>query len=609
MRSAKVTSWGKRGLIALAVLVLSGTSAGRAAAQSAEERLREVLASPASVADKCNACRELQATGTEMSVPALEALLTDPAISHTARMALEVMPYPAAGAALRAAAGKTSGLTRSGIIDSLGERRDTEAVPLLAAALTDSDAQVRAAAATALGKIGTADAAEALAAAHAKAAADDRTACGLALVRCADRLCQADQRDKAATFYANLSQPGEDRVVRLAAHRGRLQSAGPEAAAVVAQALAGEDLLVRQAAAEQLPNLSSRALGEVAAKMADLPATGQIAVLAAIRIRQERPLAAVALQAAGAGDPAVQVAAIQALGSVGGASPPAFPLLNELSAQEGPSDWRPGKASNACAILRSMNKLPRGFAPITILCDEPPGSGWSRPGGRLGRWRCCCRRPPILTGGPQPRDGRLDQPGGAEGPGSDDLCGVTCRSGRRARQRRKIGDARLPADSRPRTTSRAGPRRRAASQLPGSGRPAAAAGTHRRHPGTTRNPVRAEFERCEFVRSGRASDLQLAGRLGVRATAGTLGEGPRGDSSSVGLAGLHPRDRLAQRHSGRREAGPAPAGDAASRPRRRTQPGPATGFGRADHRGGAVPAAPPGPAARWRKRPERRSRN
>ena len=70
-------------------------------------------------------------------MPALAALLTDPAISHTARMALEVMPYPTAGAALREAAGKTVGLTRSGLIDSLGERREAEAVPMLAAALGD----------------------------------------------------------------------------------------------------------------------------------------------------------------------------------------------------------------------------------------------------------------------------------------------------------------------------------------------------------------------------------------------------------------------------------------------------------------------------------------
>ena len=70
-------------------------------------------------AQKCNACRELRTAGTEKLIPVLAGLLTDAETSHAARFALEAMPYPAAGAALREAAGKATGLTRSGILDSL----------------------------------------------------------------------------------------------------------------------------------------------------------------------------------------------------------------------------------------------------------------------------------------------------------------------------------------------------------------------------------------------------------------------------------------------------------------------------------------------------------
>jgi len=147
MRYTKLISFLKSSLIVIVALGLCGAMGTLAAAQSAEDRLLEVLASNASVGDKCNACRALQTAGSEKSTPALAALLIDPAVSHTARIALKVMPYPTVNAALREVTSKTRGLTKSGIIDSLGERRDVGAVSLLADALKDNDSVVRAAAA------------------------------------------------------------------------------------------------------------------------------------------------------------------------------------------------------------------------------------------------------------------------------------------------------------------------------------------------------------------------------------------------------------------------------------------------------------------------------
>ena len=68
------------------------------------------------------------------------------------------------------------------------------------------------------------------------------------------------QTRRSTAIYAKLSQPTESRVVRMAALRGRLQTAGPEASQVIARALADDDPLVRQAAAGQLRNLSDQAL-------------------------------------------------------------------------------------------------------------------------------------------------------------------------------------------------------------------------------------------------------------------------------------------------------------------------------------------------------------
>ncbi len=185
----------------------SGAEKAPAGNTAAEDKLLAVLGSNAAAAEKCNACRELKTIGTERSVEALSRLLIVPETSHTARIALESMPYPAAGAALRAAAAKATGLTKAGILDSLGERRDAEATALLAAALQDADPVIVAAAAVALGKIGTPAAADALTAARAKAQGPARAAIGEGLLICADRLLAAGERQRASDIYVALSAP------------------------------------------------------------------------------------------------------------------------------------------------------------------------------------------------------------------------------------------------------------------------------------------------------------------------------------------------------------------------------------------------------------------
>ena len=141
----------------LAVLSVHGPCPG--AAPPDEGALIAVLGADKPVAEKAAACRDLKTVGTARAVPALAPLLADKDLSHWARWALESMPCPEAGAALREALAKTSGLVQAGIADSLGERRDGEAVAALARLAVGDDAQVAASAAAALGKIGGADAA------------------------------------------------------------------------------------------------------------------------------------------------------------------------------------------------------------------------------------------------------------------------------------------------------------------------------------------------------------------------------------------------------------------------------------------------------------------
>ncbi|MGA2033390.1 MAG: HEAT repeat domain-containing protein [Thermoguttaceae bacterium] len=323
--------------IAIFIAVVAAAAAIRPlAAQTspAEETLLGVLRSNAGVAEKCNACRELKTAGTERSIPALAALLTDAETSHAARFALESMEYPAAGAALRDALGKTTGLTKAGIIDSLGQRRDAQAVPLLAASLTDKEPQVVAAAATALGRIGTRDAAAALTAAREHAEGDAKAKLGVALVLCADRLRETDG-EEAAKIYGAMSLPGEARLVRMAALRGLVQTAGSDTACAIAWGLLpSNDRMSWAAAAGELRNLSSADLRTVAADVPKLPAASQVAIIAAIRIRGDKTLAPIVLAAATSPHQEVRLAVARALCTVGDVT--ALPALVELAAADDP---------------------------------------------------------------------------------------------------------------------------------------------------------------------------------------------------------------------------------------------------------------------------------
>ena len=92
--------------------------------------------------------------GTKDAVPALAPLLLDKELSSWARIALEAIPDPAADEALRTALGKAQGRLLVGVINSIGVRRDAQAVSGLVAKLKDADADVASAAAVALGHIG-----------------------------------------------------------------------------------------------------------------------------------------------------------------------------------------------------------------------------------------------------------------------------------------------------------------------------------------------------------------------------------------------------------------------------------------------------------------------
>ncbi len=151
-------------------------------------------------------CAKLTLIGSALAVPALAALLDQPALTTAARNALEAAPHPEATAALRAQLPKLAGLPLLGVVQSLGIRR---------------------AAAAALGEIGTPAAAAALRDFSARAPAVVAPALADALLVCAERLLAAGARAAAQSLYQLLATAAQPVHVRLAATRGLTTASTP----------------------------------------------------------------------------------------------------------------------------------------------------------------------------------------------------------------------------------------------------------------------------------------------------------------------------------------------------------------------------------------------
>lgn len=190
-----------------------------AARKDLETRLNAALKTAATRDAKDYICRALRVIGTTQSVPVLAELLSNNDLSHMGRYALERIPDEAAAQALRAALPKLSGALRIGVIGSLGSRGDAASVAAIAPYLADSDAATARAAAIALGDIGTADAAKALA--SAKMANPAATAAAVdASIVCAEKYLAAGNKAEALAIYKSLIGEDKPKHVRLAGTNG-----------------------------------------------------------------------------------------------------------------------------------------------------------------------------------------------------------------------------------------------------------------------------------------------------------------------------------------------------------------------------------------------------
>jgi len=217
------------------------------ARRAIEDRLIATLQVPgATYAGKQFVCRMLRRVGSARCVPALAALLADERLAHMARFALQQMPEPEAGAALRAALGKVRGDLKLGVIASLGERGEPEAVPLLAPLAASQDEALARAAIRALARIGGKAAAEALGRLSPPASLEPAWAD--ACLRTADDLAEAGDVAAAVRLYKRFTGADQPLVIRMAAVRGLARAQKAEAVPMLLEMLGKEKGALRSPA-------------------------------------------------------------------------------------------------------------------------------------------------------------------------------------------------------------------------------------------------------------------------------------------------------------------------------------------------------------------------
>ena len=345
----------------LVLSCLAAASASlRAQAADAEGKLIGVLRSDAKLFDKAKACQRLAAVGTKRAVPALAALLGHEQLGGYARFGLEPIADPSVDDALRAALGKLEGRLRIGVINSIGVRRDPKAVPaLVRLALGGSREAV-----WALGQIATDEAVTALRqalgselraqAAHACLVAAERRGGSVAGELCdAVRKAKVPAHVRAAATYQRMKAPGG---VRLLVEQLRGDDAGMRAMALRAAREAAGDEMTKELVA-QVP-LASPAI--------------QMALVQVIVDRGDRAAATAIAPLVESAEQSVRLAAIGALGELGGRE--SIPVLLGVAAKGRTEERAAMKSLRAmkgdgvdAALVKAIPTCEKGVRPEFLL--------------------------------------------------------------------------------------------------------------------------------------------------------------------------------------------------------------------------------------------------
>ena len=311
-----------------------------------EKRLLAVLKSDADAARKAISCKELAIYGSSNAVPELEKLLADPQLSSWARIALEVIPGDPSDAALRTAAESMQGQLLVGVINSIGVRADTRAVPILMTRLKDNDFEVASAAAVALGKIADDDATNGLQLALGTVPDELRSSVAEACVLCAEARLLSGRQKEAAEIYDQVRNADVPMQRIVEATRGSILARGQDGVPLLVQSLRSPEKKLRQLALATVREFPGDQIDAALAK--ELKVVSPERAVAIIQAMADRPQTVVLpaiLAAVQNGNAQVQASAIDALRRVGDES--CLEILLTMATSDDPGLQRVAKAALA----------------------------------------------------------------------------------------------------------------------------------------------------------------------------------------------------------------------------------------------------------------------
>ena len=320
-------------------------------AEGDESQLLEVLNSNAQVFDKAKACQRLAIIGTSKSVPALAKLLADPELSHYSRFALESNPSSAVDHAFRKALDGLSGRQLVGVINSIATRRDEQSAGALVALVASDDAEVAAAAISALGAIGTPESIAAI----EQALRDEsplRTAAADACLTAADRLLVEGKNADALQILKTLRSANLPKHINVAARFGEIRSGSLDANELMHGYLRNGDLNLFRIGLEIAHNLTDVDTTEQLLKHLDsLPQARRILLMHVLGDRGDSSAIGAVVDAAESEDANMKIAAVRVLGTLGDGN--VVPML--LEAADSDDETLAATARDSLAVLAGDN--------------------------------------------------------------------------------------------------------------------------------------------------------------------------------------------------------------------------------------------------------------
>lgn len=294
-----------------------------ATGQDRDEEVKKALTtitSEAPLQEKAVACKRLGVIGTANVVPVLAELLDQEQMAHYARIALEPLPYPEVDQALRDALDRLDGLYRIGVINTIGNRRDTGAISSLVKLMETADAATAGAAAGALGRIATEETARVLRKALAGSGKATATALGDACLVCAQTLHREGKSELAVELLDGVRNADMPKHIVWAATRDAIVYRGDGGLPILIEQLHNDDadffLLALQCARVLDHVQAAKTLLE---QLDRVPEGRKSYVLLALGDLGQRSAVPALVEAVRGGTAAERLAAIRSLGQLGSA--------------------------------------------------------------------------------------------------------------------------------------------------------------------------------------------------------------------------------------------------------------------------------------------------